>query len=62
VTANSHPDEPGLALDYFLVGGGFLGIASPDGEFFVMTSENYDPEGSEDAGISLGVKGVFLYD
>ncbi len=56
VTANSHPDEPGLALDYFLVGGGFLGIASPDGEFFVMTSENYDPKGSEDAGISLGVK------
>lgn len=56
VTANSHPDEPGLALDYFLVGGAFLGIASPDGEFFVMTSENYDPEESEEAGISLGVK------
>lgn len=56
VTANSHPDEPGLALDYFLVEGAFLGIASPDGEFFVMTSENFDPEGSEEAGISLGVK------
>jgi hypothetical protein len=56
VTANSHPDEPGLALDYFLVEGAFLGIASPDGEFFVMTSENFDPIGSEEAGISLGVK------
>jgi hypothetical protein len=52
----SHPNEPGLYLDHFVVNEEFLGIVTPDGQFFVMTSENYDPEGSEDAGISLGVK------
>ncbi len=54
VTYDSHP-EASINFDNFLVDGELLGIVSPDGEFFVMTS---DAETPEEAGISLGVKGV----
>ena len=57
-TYNSH-EEALVNLDYFLVEGTFLGIATPDGEFFVMMNDADEPE---EAGISLGVKTVFIPD
>jgi hypothetical protein len=61
IMSSSHPDVP-KGLDYFLITEEedmyeFLGIVSPDGEFFVMTNDVDTPE---EAGISLGVKGVPL--
>lgn len=62
-TFTSH-DEAQLTLDYFVVAGeaedeDLLGIATRDGEFFVMMS---DEEGLDDAGICLGVKTIFPED
>ncbi|MFY9398118.1 MAG: hypothetical protein WAR22_07135 [Desulfomonilia bacterium] len=45
-------DELQLAFDHFLVDETDLGIATPDGEFFILMDDG-DPE---EAGISLGIK------
>ncbi len=57
-------DEAQLTLDYFVVAGevedeDLLGIATRDGQFFVMMSDADEPD---EAGISLGVKTVFPED
>ncbi len=57
-------DEAQLTFDYFVVAGeagdeDLLGIATRDGEFFVMMRDADEPD---DAGICLGVKGVFVFD
>ena len=50
--AYGYHDEAQLALDHFVVDGTDLGIATPDGELFVLM----DDEDPDDAGVSLGIK------
>lgn len=55
----THNNEAELTLDYFVIEDELIGIATPDGEFFVIMSGEDEPDG---AGIILGVKGVFEVD
>jgi hypothetical protein len=56
---STYHDEGELTFNHFVIDSELLGIASPDGEFLAIMSEEDEPDG---AGIILGVKGVFEVD